>query len=371
MRGGLAMLIAGVTGVVIMLMVATRPTLMATEQAEPIFVVNTMPAAKSDVRPDLTLFGEVVAARRSELRALVAGPIVGIGPNFRDGGLVRKGELLLQIDPFDYETAVVEQDALLTEARLRMEKLRRDRVRAKELFKAKNVSQQFLDDAELAVLTQEAIVRQREVQLRRAQRDHADVRLLAPYDGVVNNVAADVGKHLSTNDKVADVTDTSQLEVRFSLPNAVYGGWLAHDEQIVGRPVKVLWRVGDDALEFRAVIARVGAAIKSATGGVDAFAVIDTQRRQSQLRPGAFVQVEVPDRRYVGVVMAPGSALYGEDVVYVIVDGRLAARRVRVEGRVGSIILLASAGEPPLMDGDLLVTSQLREAGPGSRVKSR
>lgn len=370
-RGGLALLIAAVTGVIILLMIATRPKLMATEQAEQVFVVNSIPAARSDVQPKLTLFGEVVAGRRSELRALVPGPIVRIGTNFQDGGVVRKGELLVQVDPFDYETAVVEQEALLTEAKLRLEKMRRDRVRAKTLFKEKNVSQQFLDDAELAVLTQDALIRQREVHLRRAQRDYEDTRLLAPYDGVVNNVAADVGKQLSINDKVADITDTSQLETRFSLPNSVYGGWLAHQEQIVGRPVKVLWRVGSDAIEFNAAVARVGAAIKSATGGVDAFALIDTQGRQTQLRPGAFVQIEVQDRRYADVVRAPGSALYGEDQVYVIADGRLAARRVKVEGRSGSDVLLSSAGEPGLQDGDLVVISQLREAGPGSRVRSR
>jgi RND family efflux transporter MFP subunit len=371
LRGGLAIMILGITALVIALMVATRPRLSAAESAEQVFVVSSMPAVHGEVQPQLTLFGEVVAGRRSELRALVTGPIISVGANFRDGGAVRKGELLLQIDPFDYENAVTEQDALLTEARLRLEKLRRDRVRAKTLFADKNVSQQFLDDAELAVLTQEAIVRQREVQLRRAERDNADTRLVAPYDGVVNEVAADIGKQLSTNDKVADITDTSRLELRFSLPNGVYGGWLANDEPVIGRPVKVIWRIGNDALEFSATVARIGAAIKSATGGVDAFAVIDTQGRQSKLRPGAFVQVEVADRRYPNVVKVPGTALYDENLVYVIADERLAARRVRVEGRIGSDVLVASAGEPPLREGDPIVISQLREAGPGSRVRDR
>jgi RND family efflux transporter MFP subunit len=254
---------------------------------------------------------------------------------------------------------------------VRLEKLRRDRVRAQELFTEKNISQQFLDDAELAVLAQDAIVRQREVGLRRAERDRADTRLVAPYDGVVNNVSADLGKQLGTNDQVADITDTSRLEVRFSLPNAVYGGWLANGEQAIGRPLKVIWHVGHDELVFQAAIARIGAAIKSATGGVDVFAVIDAHGRQSELRPGAFVQIVVPDRRYAGVVQAPATALYGEDTVYVVAENRLAARRVRVDGRVGSDILFSSAGEPPVRDGDQVVVSQLREAGPGSRVRSR
>ena len=81
------------------------------------------------------------------------------------------------------------------------------------LFNEKNVSEEFLDNAELAVLQQEAIVGQRAVGVQRAEHEAAESRLLAPYDGVVSNVNANLGHSASNQgEKLADLVDTSKLE---------------------------------------------------------------------------------------------------------------------------------------------------------------
>ena len=103
----------------------------------------------------------------------------------------------MQIDPFDYETDLAEQRSMLVESEVKLEMLRRDLERAKELYVAKNVSEQFLDEANLNVLQQEAIVEQRRIGVRRAGRDLADTRLVAPFDGVVNSVNAALGMQFS------------------------------------------------------------------------------------------------------------------------------------------------------------------------------
>ncbi|MDH3978805.1 MAG: HlyD family secretion protein, partial [Gammaproteobacteria bacterium] len=97
---GLPLLIIGITAVIIWTLVATRPQLEAVEAPEQIWNVDVIKAQHAEVTPLLGLFGEVVAGRRSELRPSVNGVIVEIGENFHDGGIVKKGELLVQIDPF-------------------------------------------------------------------------------------------------------------------------------------------------------------------------------------------------------------------------------------------------------------------------------
>lgn len=72
-----------------------------------------------------------------------------------------------------------------------------------------------------------------------------------------------------------------------------------------------------------------------------------------------------------GVFVAPESALYGESMLYVIADSRLAERRIEVLGHDGNDIIFRSAGEPALADGDRVVTTQLREAGVGVKVIDR
>lgn len=366
-------LIVGVTVVVLFILISTRPRLTPVEQPEKVWAVNAVAAHYDLVQPQLNLFGEVVAGRRSELRPLVSGLIIEIGANFRDGGIVKQGDVLVQIDPFDYETALAEQRSILKEARARLKFLGRDLERAKELFEEKTVPEQFLENAELAVIQQETIVEQREINLSQAQRDLAETRLLAPYDGVLNNVSANLGNQVSGfgNDKVADLIDTSRLEVRFSLSNSQYGRLLEGGESVIGRPVRVWWRVGDQSLNYDARIERVGAEIISTTGGVEVFAVIDSDEKQTHLRPGAFVEVSLADKEYKDVLQAPESAIYGEDIVYVVSDGRMAERRIQILGYDGTDVLIRSVGDPPIVDGELIVTTELREAGAGAKVEVR
>lgn len=369
----LPIVIIGVTFATIFLLIATRPDLEPVETPERVWNVDAVEARKLTLQPDLALFGELVAGRRSELRPGVSGTIVKIGDNFHEGGSARKGELLLQIDPFDYEKNLAEQRSMLKESEVRLEMLKRDYQRAQELFAEKNVSEQFLDAAELDVLQQEAVVEQRQIGVQRAARDLRDTKLTAPFDGVVNKVNANLGKEIGGfgNDMVAELIDTSRIEVRFSLTNAQYGRLLENDEPIVGRPARVLWTVGDRTLNYEATIERVGAEIASTTGGIDAFAVIDTGGEQSQLRPGAFVSVNLPDKEYANVMQAPDSALYGKDVLYIVRDDRLVERQVDVVGYSGTQMLFRARREYPIEDGDLIVTTQIREGGAGAKVAVR
>jgi RND family efflux transporter MFP subunit len=213
----LPLIIAGVTAGVIFALIATRPRMVPTEAPERVWPVEVIEAKIGDIQPELELFGEVVAGRRTELTPLVTGVFVEIGKNFVEGGRVKKGELLLQIDPFEFEKDLAEQRSLLKESKVKQKMLQRDLERAKELIEAKNVSEQFLDSAELDVLQQEAILEQREIGVKRAERYLADTRLVAPFDGVVNKVNASLGRQFSGfgADNVGELIDKIRLEVRF------------------------------------------------------------------------------------------------------------------------------------------------------------
>ncbi len=370
-RPGLAVLIVVVTIAANYLLFATRSELKPIENPERVWPVNVMPAQYKNVQPGIHLFGEVVAGRHSELRPLVEGIVVAVGENLHDGGVVKQGELLVQIDPFDYETNLEDERWLLMQAEARLAMLRRELERIRKMRADRNASEQMLDNAELDVVEQESAVGQQRVAVRRAERDLAETTLTAPYDGVLSGVTSNIGTPLRPADKLVDLIDTSRLEVRMSLSKAQYGRLLEGGEALEGRPVQVAWKIGAQILNFDAVIKRVGAEIKSTTGGVDVYAVVDSNGEQISLRPGAFVSVTLADKLFTNVLEAPDSALYGENTVYIVEDRRLQARRIRIQGYSGTNILFSSAGEPGIDDGDLIVTTQLREAGVGAKVEVR
>lgn len=375
--------------------VMTSPTVTPEAPKERSWNVGAATVQFQDIQPRQVLFGEVVAGRETELRALVAGRVVETGPTFREGGVAKAGDLLLQIDDFDYKAAVDNAKAQLREAQARLQSERdglsidqqqldiavRDFERAKTLHEKGTVAQAYLDNAERtynqarwavssrksAVEMQAAQVQQREVALRRAERDLSDTRLTAPFDGYVGDVSAELGKRVGVNDRIAVISDSDRIEVKFNVTDAQYGRILAAGEDIVGRPVDVTWQVGGAPLTYQGTVERVGARIEAQTGGVELYALLDIAPDAVPLRPGAFVEVRFPDRAYENVVELPEGAVFQGDRVYVIVDGRLQPRQVEVAGYAGDDVFLRGA----LQDGDRVLTTRFPEVGEGVLVTVR
>lgn len=386
----------------------TKPEVGRTPPEERVWSVAVVPAARVDARPEMRLFGEIVAGREVELRPLVAGPVVEVGADFVDGGVVHAGDLLVAIDPFDYRADLAEYQARVAETRAKlaeiaaeltsasrllardreqMELSRREVERRERLVRQAAASEKALDDARVAlsqrmqqVITREetidrlaaqaeqyqAVIERWEVALSRARRDLEQTRLEAPFDGFLIDTEAAVGKRLGVGDRVARLIDADRLEARFHVSEAAFARLLAAGGYR-GRPAEVVWRVGAQEFAFEAVIDRLESEIDAASGGVELYARIHSVGADGVLRPGAFVEVRVPDRVYAGVVPLPESALHDGDTVYVVVDDRLVARKVEVVARSGGDILVHG----DLEADDMVVTNRFPEIGPGIRVAVR
>ncbi len=327
--------------------------LVIEEKSWPVSVIE---AQYGDIQPTVALFGEVITSRRSELRALVGGQVIKVGDNFKEGAVVKKGELLLRIDDFEYRNSVTEETA-------KLDVMTRDFERADELFKQGSISEQFRDNALLEKTQQELV-------LSESEKDLRDTELFAPFDGVINDVQATLGKQVSTfNDKIGEIIDIKNMEVRFSISKSQYGRLLEDENEILGRAIEVRWTVGQKDLIFDASISRVGAEITSNTGGVNIFATIEMDKEQeTPLRPGAFVRLRMPDKTYESVIRIPETAVYDDKYIFIVKDQRLKKVIVAISGYDQSNVLIQPSEELMIQNGDLIVTNQLREAGEGVKV---
>lgn len=385
---------------------ATKPEVQARPVEEKQWPVAVIEAKPGDIQPRRRFYGEITAGREAELRAEVQGRVLEVNEKFIDGGVVSKGDLLVSFDAFDYAAQVSEREAEWIEAKARLAELRadydgavallerdkeqaglraRDVSRRAKLMRRKNVSEKTFDDAKLAlnearqriiergqtiaklkanIESQEATIKRRAVALERAKRDLTDTRLYAPFDGFLTDVGTAVGRYVSVGDRVAKLIQAGRLEVKFQVGNRQFGR-LSRAGDLVGKPVEVNWR-GGASETFRAKIARVESVVDAATGGVNLFATLDGLDRDTRLRPGIFVEVYLSDRTYRNVVRLPETAVHG-DTVYIVTGNRLAARKVRVEARIGDEVLVAG----PIDDGDRIVVTNFNEIGPGLRVTVR
>ena len=388
-------------------LLATKPTVAPEPPQEAVSAVRALTVTHSSYQPELTLYGETVAGRQVQLRALVSGEVVEASASLRDGGEVSKGDLLLRIDTFDYDIVVAETNAQIAEAQARLkeseaqiraeqsaleqarEQLKiaeRDLARAERLVDTGAVSQQVLDQRRLTVSQRQDAVEQREINitvqearaeqqraalerlratLRRAQRDISDARLKAPFDAYVSEPNAEVGRVLSTNDAVATLIDKSWIEVRVTLSDAQYGRLVRESGGVLGRPVEARWHAGEEPFVYDAEIVRVGSQIASSSGGVNIYARIETPQEPTPLRPGAFIEMRVPDIQYEDVVRLPQTALYNSDHVFVIEDGRLVRRDVQPVGGSDDYVLVRGN----LKDGETVAATRLARPGDGVKVR--
>ena len=388
---------------------ATRPEIERTGPSERARPIAASTVRIADIQPSIDAFGEVVAQRDVELRALVAGPVVAVGENFVNGGTVRTGELLVEIDPFEYRAAVTEAEAALAEARAQLAETRaelgaeeaglaedrtqlglaeRELARREALLAKGTATEKTVDDAlvrrservralattdrriaglRARIARQEAVISRSAVALERAERALANTRLVAPFDGYLTGVSAALGKRLGVNDRVVRLLDQARLDIRIHLSDADYGRLVSSAAGLRGRPVEVTWRAGERNFPFRALIQRADGEVDAASGGVRVYARIEHGASRVPLRPGAFVEVRIPDRVYQGAARLPETALVGGDTVYAVVGGRLEPRPVALLARVGNDVVVSGG----LADGESIATTRFPEIGPGVKVQVR
>lgn len=379
---------------------AARPQI---ENAIPVDAVAAFPAAE---RPTIRLFGEILAARSVDIRSAVGGEVMSVNPSLRAGSRVAEGETLFTVDRFSYEGQLTEAQANLAQteaaisqfrARLnaeteqlafaenQLELARGDLERAAQLSETGALTAKQVEDRELIVSQREQAVSTRrnnllieqaglEQQLatrdrlawsvRQAERNLENTRVVAPFSGVIRSSAIEVGRILSPNDVAVSLYDDEALEARFTLTDAQYGRVATDTDPLISRGVELIWTVGGIDYIYSAEIVRIGAEVASARGGVDVYARLTGGDTGVQIRPGAFIEVTLPDRLYKDGYRLPETAIYDGNTVYLVVDGALQRREVTVAAFDGADVIVQSGLEP----GDQVMTSRLSRIENGLKV---
>jgi RND family efflux transporter MFP subunit len=389
---------------------STKPKVVQKNVAEKVWPVKAVDVRFATHRPVLQLYGEILAGRKVQLRSLVAGKIIKTSDNLRNGAAINAGEVLLRIDPFNYEGAVIEararlkeaeskldeiyatialENAVLKQAQTQLDLAELDLERAETLVRKSTVSKKIADDRKLIVSQrrqsaeqhfnnlkvynarasqQKAVIDRLKWSLRKSERQLADASLKAPFSAYVSDVNVEIGQVVGANDRVATLLDKSWLEVKFTISDNQYGRITDSEGTVIGKQITIQWNVGGNPLLYKATIERVGAEISASSGGVEVYARVKnkTEDKDAPLRSGAFVEVMMPDREYENVASLPQTAIFGKDTVFIIRDGRLSERKVELVGASDQIILVRG----DLQEGEKVLVSKLSKVGEGLRVKT-
>jgi len=157
-----------------------------------------------------------------EIRTRVEGLILSM--NFKEGSMVRKGQLLYTIDPLPYQNAVDEASAALADAKGIMIKARNDLDRIEPLAAMGAVSQRELVAAQASFTSSKAMVESSEAALRNSKIELGYCRVVAPISGMIGISSVKVGDFVSKGPQfiINTVSGIDNIRVRFTISEKEY-----------------------------------------------------------------------------------------------------------------------------------------------------
>ena len=162
----------------------------ASAPPQPVPVIATTVQAH-DVPIVLTGLGTVTALNTAAVRSQITGLLVSV--DFKEGQLVKKGDLLAQIDPRTYQAQLDEAEATLAHDQVHLKNGELNLQRFNELVKQDSVAVQMRDNQQAAVDELNAQIKNDQSAVEFAKTQLSYTRLVAPFDGVAGFRLLDVG----------------------------------------------------------------------------------------------------------------------------------------------------------------------------------
>jgi RND family efflux transporter MFP subunit len=131
---------------------------------------------------------------------------------------VRTGQLLAELDPYDYQLSVQQAEAALSQARAQARNANSTYDRARTLYENRSASKQDLDAARLAYESANAAVIASEKQLEQANLHLSYTKIFAAQNGAIAEVGVEANENVQAGFPILLMTSGSQLEVRVSIP---------------------------------------------------------------------------------------------------------------------------------------------------------
>jgi len=389
----------------VVILVATRPSVEPELRQERAWAVDVMEVEPATRNPTLELFGQVQSPQNAELSAGIEAVVTSMP--VRDGVSVEADEVLLTLDDRDAQLALKQNNADLKEAQAQMNfaRIRLDRSRqaytkeqellgyteqraerAEELAQdgllstadretaGENLARQQLaiNQAELDVEENSARLVELEARIARitALRDAARIDLertevKAPFAGVISELQVSQGDRVRVGDPLMRLQNPQAIEIRAQLPSRIARS--ISDGLQEGAAIRA--NVEVDGLQVPGKLLRVSGQTSAGSGGVDGFIGIDAAA--TGLRLGSTVRVILELAPESNVIAVPGEAIYGSNRLYKLSDDRM--QMIEVE-RVGERAYQDGSTEvlvrtPQLGSRDKVIITKLANAADGLLVE--
>ncbi len=347
-------------------------------------LVEVMQATVIDHQTVVNAMGNVIPSQSVNLTPRISGMVIRVSPHFIEGGMLKKGEELVELDPTDYRLAIKLRESELARAQFNLKLELGQQAISKREFQ--------LLGSELAPQEQELVLRRphlnaakaalaaAEAALKQAHLDLERTRPFAPFNAIITTRNANVGAWMSafsTGTPLARLVGTDSFWINASIPIDKLG-WIQIPgiNSAQGSPVKVSYESGWGKGVYRSgVVKRLQAEIEPEGRMAKLIIEVDdplSQKKSNKLAPplmlGTYARVEIEGKTLHDVIRLPETIVHDGQQLWLMTDQQTldirAVNPVWIEQ--GHIYL----DKDQLPDNARIITSDLSTPVQGMRIRT-
>ena len=336
------------------------------------------------VHQDVPVYGEWVAQLTGPVNADITPKVQGylLHQDYQNGSFVKKGQLLFDLDPRQYQAAVDQAKATIERTLANVERFQNDVTRDTPLARQNAIPQKQLDSDIASLLAAKAQVLSDQAVLDNAHLNLSWTKVYSPIDGVAGYSNSQIGDLVGTATKMTTVSQVNPIWANFNVAESVY---LANSQYFRGGkitanvPARFIQANGESYPQEGKVI-QINRQIAVGTGTIQLTAQFPNP--DAILRPGGFGSVRLHVGNNRNALLVPQAAVIEVQSLYQVIvvtpDSKAQFRPVKVGNRVGTNWIITDGlqpGERVVVEGIMKVqqtaaaSPQLSEVGIPVRPK--
>src|SRR6478672_5542030 len=327
------------------------------------------------VQQDTPIYSEWVATLDGYINAQIQPHVTGyiIRQNYKEGAVVRQGDVLFEIDPRPFKAALDQVKAQLAQSEAQLGKARLDVERDTPLAQARAIAQSQLDTEIQAKLGTQALVQAAKANVEQAQLNIEWTKVTSLVNGIAGIAQVQIGNLVGPTSILTSVSQVDPIKAYFTVSEQEFTDFhrrfptqASVEEQRRRIPLQLILADGS-VYERTGTIYFADREVNPATGTIRIAGVFPNPT--NLLRPGGYGRVRASVRTQTGALLVPQKAvteLQGSQQVAVVTsDDKVNIRLVTVGDQVGDQWIVTAGLKP----GERVVVEGLQKVRDGSTVR--
>ena len=331
-------LVLGISGAMLLVKFKTKAISKPSERKLPnVKVLNTKTSSHT-----FKIVSQGTALPRTTILLIseVSGKVVSVSDKFNAGKFFQKNDLLLEIDPRDYELSLAQARLKVAQADLRLQMEEKEATVSRKEWKLLNQGEPTgLQAREPQLAEARAALDAAKATEESALRNLDRCRIRAPFDGMVSKANVRPGQFVSAGIQLGEIfaTDVSEVRLPLSTSDLSFINLPKPNELLnIDKAPKVILvnKVGEESQEWIGSIVRSEENVDPINRMVYVVAKVDDpyslkSNNKAPLRRGTFLKATINGRTAKKIIAIPRTALRGKGRVWIAEDGKLIYRKVK------------------------------------------